>query len=142
METDLRFEKIFTVAEAERTLPLVQRIVADILAAGAELKQNAASAVAESEHDTGQQQLEELILELQEMGCFYKDWDFERGLVDFPAVIGGELVFLCWRSDEPSVRFFHRIEEGYAGRRSLPASQNAASSGGSVRRPSTDEPDP
>ena len=54
------------------------------------------------------------------MGCFYKDWDFELGLVDFPALVRGELVFLCWRSDEPALRFYHRMEEGYAGRRPLP----------------------
>ena len=116
MQHEVSFEKIFTVDEAERTLPLVRSIVADILAVGAALKRNARATTGEEQ----QHQLQELIFELQEMGCFYKDWDFELGLVDFPAIVQGELVFLCWRSDEPALRFYHRMEEGYAGRRPLP----------------------
>jgi hypothetical protein len=42
------------------------------------------------------------------------------GLIDFPAIIDDEQVFLCWRSDEPELAFYHRIEGGYAGRRPLP----------------------
>ena len=54
------------------------------------------------------------------MGCFFKDWNFSIGLVDFPTVIDGETVFLCWRSDEGQLGWYHRIEEGYQGRRPLP----------------------
>jgi hypothetical protein len=43
------------------------------------------------------------------------------GLVDFPAEIEDAPVLLCWRSDEPSVRFFHAPDAGYAGRRPIPA---------------------
>ena len=45
--------------------------------------------------------------------------DLERGLVDFPALIGGEEVYLCWREGEAGVRHWHAPETGYAGRRPL-----------------------
>ena len=46
--------------------------------------------------------------------------DLERGLVDFPAVIDGREVYLCWLLDEPQVTHWHGIESGFAGRRPLP----------------------
>jgi hypothetical protein len=45
--------------------------------------------------------------------------DLERGLVDFPAVIDGREVYLCWLLDEPQVTHWHAIESGFAGRRPL-----------------------
>jgi hypothetical protein len=46
--------------------------------------------------------------------------DLERGLVDFPAVIGGKEVFLCWEQDEDDIEFWHDLDTGYAGRERLP----------------------
>jgi Uncharacterized conserved protein (DUF2203) len=46
--------------------------------------------------------------------------DLERGLVDFPAVIDGREVYLCWLLDEPRVTHWHGVESGFAGRRRLP----------------------
>ena len=45
--------------------------------------------------------------------------DLERGLVDFPAVIDGREVYLCWLLDEPAVGHWHGVEAGFAGRRPL-----------------------
>ena len=45
--------------------------------------------------------------------------DLERGLIDFPSLIGGEEVYLCWLLGEPSVGHWHAIEAGFAGRRPL-----------------------
>jgi len=45
--------------------------------------------------------------------------DVERGLLDFPAVIGGREVFLCWEQDEEKVEFWHDLDSGYAGREKL-----------------------
>ena len=59
--------------------------------------------------------------ELETIGCYYKDWGFDKGLIDFPARIGGEDVYLCWRSDENEVAWYHPVEGGYAGRRPIPA---------------------
>ncbi len=45
--------------------------------------------------------------------------DVERGLLDFPAIIGGKEVFLCWEADEDDVEFWHDLETGYGGRERL-----------------------
>jgi len=45
--------------------------------------------------------------------------DLERGLVDFPAIIGDREVFLCWEQDEDTVEFWHDLDAGYAGREHL-----------------------
>jgi hypothetical protein len=45
--------------------------------------------------------------------------DLERGLVDFPSVIDGREVYLCWLLDEPAVGHWHGVEAGFAGRRPL-----------------------
>jgi len=58
------------------------------------------------------------LLELfQESGCLVKDLD--KGLVDFPTSFRGEEVYLCWKLDEPSIRFWHGVHEGFAGRKAI-----------------------
>ncbi|MGH2934379.1 MAG: DUF2203 domain-containing protein [Gaiellaceae bacterium] len=54
---------------------------------------------------------------IAEHGAEVKDLD--EGLVDFPALHEGETVLLCWRLGEDEIRFWHRIEDGFAGRRPL-----------------------
>ena len=54
---------------------------------------------------------------ITELGVELKD--VELGLVDFPAVLDGEAVFLCWQFGEDRVRYWHRRTEGFAGRRPL-----------------------
>jgi len=45
--------------------------------------------------------------------------DVMRGLVDFPAIIGGKEVFLCWEQDEEDIEFWHDLHAGYVGRERL-----------------------
>jgi hypothetical protein len=45
--------------------------------------------------------------------------DIDRGLIDFPAIIGGREVFLCWEQDEDDIEFWHELDTGYAGRERL-----------------------
>jgi len=59
----------------------------------------------------------EIIDSIQRAGCQLKS--VELGLVDFPAVINGQEVLLCWRLGEPEVMYYHSWHEGYAGRRRL-----------------------
>ncbi|MCA9402038.1 MAG: DUF2203 domain-containing protein [Candidatus Omnitrophica bacterium] len=116
--------KQFTPQEANKRLPLIKKIVADILEKGQALKiavQNTDSERA-AEVEILQAEIESLMFELQELGCYFKDWNFEIGLVDFPAVIDNEDVLLCWRSDEPAVEWYHPLRDGYAGRRRIPQS--------------------
>lgn len=46
--------------------------------------------------------------------------DLERGLVDFPAIIHGQDVLLCWELGESAVLHFHDLESGYRGRKPIP----------------------
>lgn len=50
-------------------------------------------------------------------GCLVKDLDM--GLLDFPSIIANEEVYLCWKLGEDRIRFYHRQDEGYAGRKPL-----------------------
>ncbi len=45
--------------------------------------------------------------------------DLATGLVDFYALLEGEVVYLCWRRGEPSVRFWHTLTGGFQGRRPI-----------------------
>ena len=115
--------RLFTPALANRTLPLVRSIVDDILEKGKELRGKTALSKdpqADEELEIIQQDVLGLMQELESLGCMFKDWDFEVGLVDFPAAINGEEVLLCWRSDEPDVRYYHTPEGGFAAREPIP----------------------
>lgn len=116
--------KYFTPKEAQKTLPLVRQIVNDILDAGEEMRQLILEFGDESdENPRVKKQLDKInkyIDELEEIGCYYKDWNFSIGLVDFPSVINDEEVMLCWRSDEPYILFYHGINEGFRGRKRIP----------------------
>ncbi len=116
--------RYFTPEEAHKTLPLVRKIVEDILNTSREIRllTEDKDGVVESDPDVKKMvnDLNGFMAELEEIGCFYKDWNFSIGLVDFPAIIEGKEVFLCWRSDEENIRFYHDIDKGYAGRRPIP----------------------
>lgn len=58
---------------------------------------------------------------LEAMGGVAKDLD--TGLVDFPAIIGGESVLLCWRYGEKSIDYYHNLSDGFAGRKPLKRSK-------------------
>lgn len=114
----------FTPQEARETLPLVRRIVADILTTGQRARHLATELGADFRQDAKARavmhELRDLMRELDSVGCSFKDWDFEIGLVDFPAIIDGRQVLLCWRSDEDEIRYYHTVDAGYAGRRPIP----------------------
>jgi hypothetical protein len=61
--------------------------------------------------------LQSVLMEFERREISIKD--VERGLLDFPAIIGGKEVFLCWEADEDDVEFWHDLETGYGGRERL-----------------------
>jgi len=123
----------FTVEQANKTLPLVRRIVEDVVDQHRRwrdtiLELDLASQAGEPEESP---RVEELVRqardlsreldgyqrELREIGVQLKDP--RLGLVDFASEIGGRTVLLCWRLGEPEVQFWHEVNAGYAGRQPL-----------------------
>jgi hypothetical protein len=135
--------KYFTIAEAERTLPLVRRIVADITTLYPRWRElvhryELAAAAAKPEWGESPEQLSlhqeiddlaaritEYQAELERVGCVFKG--FEEGLVDFYGKLDGRDIFWCWKQGEERIGHWHEVEAGFAGRRPLPT----VSTGGS-----------
>lgn len=70
-----------------------------------------------SEHQQLVEAMKGALSRILETGCLIKDLDV--GLLDFPAVIDNEAVYLCWKLGEDRIRFYHRQDEGFAGRKPL-----------------------
>jgi hypothetical protein len=130
--------KLFTLDEADRTLPLVQRIVQDLTAeypawraavARFELLTGGARA---DWGETGEllaareaiaahaERINRYLQELEAVGCVFKG--FEAGLVDFYSLRDDRPVFLCWRLGEERISHWHDIDSGVAGRQPIDAS--------------------
>lgn len=125
-------QKLFSVQEANRALALVRRITSDIVARAKQLatietdlavaKAGADQRAVENLTDTRaelRERLREYIDELAEIGVLLKD--VEIGLVDFPALRKGRLVYLCWRLGEDAVSHWHEQGDGFAGRQPIGA---------------------
>lgn len=123
--------RLFTVEEANALLPKIEPRVAELLAIRQRInaRQPALARVIEEESRTngGNQaasetvvdleRFEQLITEINGLGCLLKD--VNTGLIDFPAEIDGRVVYLCWQFGEEEVRWWHDLEAGYAGRQPL-----------------------
>jgi hypothetical protein len=126
--------QLFTVEQADRTLPLVRRIVEDVvrehrlwqdkvveldlLAPAAHDDQpNPRAATMEREILALATAIDGYEGELAALGILLKDRRI--GLIDFPSEMDGRRVLLCWRLGEPSVQFWHDENSGYAGRQPL-----------------------
>ena len=119
----------YTVEEANAKLELVGRIVRRVRDARRRLSDDGFDteftslaelsggaypgrehAVAALEMALGFDQLEELDVVVR---------DLERGLIDFPSLLAGEEIYLCWLLDEPAVGHWHAPETGFGGRQPL-----------------------
>lgn len=119
------------IPRLERALERMQELVREarrrhrekdlIKAVGYDKNGRLIMAVDYEEAETALQQavaeLDGLIEGIQAEGCQIKD--IERGLIDFPAVIDGEEVLLCWEMGEKRIAYYHDYRSGYAGRRPL-----------------------
>jgi hypothetical protein len=61
--------------------------------------------------------LKEAVDEIQSYGCLLKDLDI--GLIDFPTLYHGEEVYLCWKLGEDGIGFWHGVDEGFRGRKTI-----------------------
>ena len=129
-----RVQLPWTAEQANRALPLVRRIVDDLVACYADWQEavsrfeyatsraRAEAPDAEAErfqHDAQSlaQQIEGFVAELDELGVECRA--FETGLVDFPGELAGRPVYFCWMKGEPAVGHWHEVEAGFSGRQPL-----------------------
>ncbi len=122
----------FTVAQANKTLPLVKRIVADILedyGVWRDLMRQFELLSADATDETGESEEQKALRtqvddaahrinsymdELAQIGCVFKG--FEQGLVDFHSKRADRDVLLCWKHGEPAVEHWHELEGGFDAR--------------------------
>ena len=131
MSSAIEPARLFTIEQANRMLPLVRRIVEDIVQDYARWREQvgvlevvAAGRRGDSPPDEAEKveqdtqrlaaDIERYVGELRELGVDFKG--FDEGLVDFPAEIDGRRVYLCWKLGEDAVEHWHEVDAGFAGR--------------------------
>jgi len=131
--------QMFSLATANRTLPLVRVIVSDIVELFRDVRdrEERLNSVRRGETDSSNREdpyseeveqiradlekdvekLQGFVDELQELGVEFKDPVL--GLIDFPAMRDGQEVCLCWKLGEPAIEHWHTRDAGYSGRQPL-----------------------
>jgi hypothetical protein len=138
MEHDEQEPKLFTLTEAERTrrevepmlieaietrrklLPLddeLGTLAARIQSMGGLVVPYEQAARLRFDRDRLAESLRTSLEKIQSTGCLVKDLNI--GLLDFPAILNNQEVYLCWRLGEERIRFWHRQDEGFAGRKPI-----------------------
>ena len=130
MPSENQQQRLFSLDHANRTLPLVSRIVEEIVDLDQtrarlyrEAKKRVASGCLEDAARL-QDEIQEIAFrqdecagELRRIGCELKDPSL--GLVDFPARLGDRVVYLCWKLGEDKIGHWHEIDAGFPGRQPI-----------------------
>ena len=128
----------FTLAEAQSLIPRVDSLLREAVSLKSDY-QEADQAIQATAHrvsmmggvivdrdraiddknrrDSVMTKLRAAIDEVQEIGCAIKDLD--TGLIDFPTLLRGVEVYLCWKLGEPAIGYWHGVEEGFRGRKAI-----------------------
>ena len=131
----MRPDKLFRLEEANAFVPRLESLVARLQRGALQLQEEMTGLASETGVAVADLTAEELVRrrpaaralieeldgivrEIEASGAHLKD--VKLGLVDFPTERDGEIIYLCWQSGEPEVAFWHRTEEGFAGRQPLP----------------------
>lgn len=134
-------ERTFTLGEAQDLLPLLDgllqtamhahkrvealdeelhALISHILLAGGVQLDPIHTSRLKAERERNGQQLEEAVREITANGVQLKDLD--EGLLDFPCLLQGRMVLLCWKRGEDVIGHWHGLQEGFANRKPLDAS--------------------
>jgi hypothetical protein len=136
--------RLFTIEQANAALPLVRAIASDLSQLSREVierrerlsqlrrgreqqrsfglySEELSQIEEELEKDT--ERLQEFVDELRALGVEPKNGP--EGLVDFPSLVDGRLVYLCWKLGEAEVLHWHELDAGFAGRQPLTADSMA-----------------
>jgi hypothetical protein len=130
--------RYFTLAQAQALVPAVEERLRRAISLKASLAEAAGELEAESERirltggalvdrrklldavsrrDTAAAHIRDVLESIHENGCEVKDLD--TGLLDFPTLLRGEEVCLCWKLGETEIRFWHGAQEGFRGRKPI-----------------------
>ncbi len=130
--------RFFTLSQAEKLLPQVESAIREALVRKEEYDQAEAEWQGFSQRvmvQGGMQVDRSRLLEqknrresaallvknsierVHEFGCVVKDLDI--GLIDFPTLLNGQEVYLCWKLGEDGIRFWHGLHEGFRGRKAI-----------------------
>jgi len=131
--------KLFTLQEANTLLPILESLLKQamegkqtmeeidrelqnlghkIFLAGGTLVDIGAVAKRKAEREKAIQRIKDSVQEIHSTGVQVKDLDI--GLLDFPHMVNGETVLLCWKlGEELNVQHWHGLEEGFAGRKPI-----------------------
>jgi hypothetical protein len=130
-------EKLFRLADANAIVPRLQLLMERLQRGALDLHEEMRSLASETGVEVADvstedllrarpaarlmvEELEAVVSEIEGTGAVLKD--VQLGLIDFPTEREGEVVYLCWQFGEPEVAFWHRVDEGFAGRQPLPGS--------------------
>lgn len=127
-------ERLFTVAEVNALVPTLEHLVERLQRSARALREGI-SALAEATGEAADDLTVSRIVALRpELGPVIAEIDaalsgirrcggelkgLDLGLVDFPAEIDGEVVYLCWQYGEKEVLYYHGLDAGFAGRKPL-----------------------
>lgn len=123
-------KRLFTISEANSLLPqleelllgvrkerkLLGKVEAEIKKAGDHAKGDGGTACG-PRYIRAMEYITRNIEKIHEMGVLVKD--LERGLCDFPYLLDGREVYLCWKLGEPEIRWWHETHTGYSDRKPL-----------------------
>lgn len=124
-----RFQKHYTVEEARALLPQLREWLKQLHQLRRRLKQadERIGQMIAGGADAGGSSVNDQIKLLADFQKVIQEFsrreiqikDLERGLIDFPAIIAGREVFLCWEEEDDDIEFWHDLDSGYAGRERL-----------------------
>ena len=122
--------RYFTLQEANETLELIRPLMDEVQEIRQNILKNQPEAWPAIEKSAGNggnralsnmvqdfEKLDALVHQIQDKGVLIKD--INLGLLDFPAIKNEREVYLCWKYGEGEIAFWHEVEAGFAGRKSI-----------------------
>ena len=130
-DEDTSDDRLFTLAEATALLPKLESFLSKAKDGRSILihtKDEIKKACAKAEYGGGSvvgpryiralENMHENLGNIQEMGVIVKD--LELGLCDFPYLLDGRIVYLCWKLGEDKIEWWHEITTGFSERQAIP----------------------
>ena len=130
--------RTFTVSEAQTLLPVLESLLRSAMEAkalieevdgelqslanrifinGGTLVDVVSVARRKAQREKAVQRAKDAVAEIDATGVQVKDLDI--GLLDFPCVVEGDVILLCWKMGEKTIAHWHGTQEGFAGRKPI-----------------------